>query len=189
MYKFISFFTLLLFSGTSNAEISLEDKTVYFSVLEGMEGNQRHYALGIQFPNRKNLGYFEVGYLVSLNSQTEFEGFATLATGYNWNLYHHQYYDFYIGGGAIAAFEGECDQITEDTQKREYCSEEKNEDDVYGDTDLFLYPELRLTFNITKSFSVELNARKYFSVNKYFTPDNAFVGISFTFELEAPLKL
>ncbi|MER2490600.1 hypothetical protein [Catenovulum sediminis] len=183
MYKFVSFFTLLFFSVTSSAQVILEDKTIYLSVLEGLEGKQRHYVAGIQFPNRKNLGYLEVGVLDSLNTETEFNGFITLGAGYNWNLYHHKYYDFYLGGGAIAAFQGKCNQNTVDIQKREFCADDKNKDGVYGDTDLLLYPELRLTFNMTKSFVIELNARKYFSVNKDFTPDNAFVGVSFTFEL------
>ncbi len=146
MYKFISFSTLLLFSLISRAELTLEDKTVYFSVLEGMEGNQRHYALGIQLPNKKNLGYFELGVLDELNPNTDFGGFITLAAGYNWNMYHHKHYDLYLGGGAIAAFEGECSQITEDPLRREFCADEKNKNDTYGDTDLLVYPEFRLTF-------------------------------------------
>jgi hypothetical protein len=175
---------LFLFTPLSYANIKLDNQTVYLSILEGEKHNQRHYSLGFMMNNHQGKGYVEVGLLDSLNNNTEFERYGTLAAGYNWTIYKNKYTNFYVGAGAIAAFKGQCNETSLDREKREFCAEEKNKDGLYGKTDLLLYPEARLSFNISKRFDMELNIKKLFSINDSFNPDKYFVGMTFSFELQ-----
>ena len=126
----------------------------------------------------KNIGYFEVGILDNLNKEVEFKGYKTLAAGYNWSIARGKYYELYIGFGAIAAFEERCEKNENDIEKRQFCSNDANQGSIYGDSDLLLYPEARLSFKITKKLELQLATKKMFSVNKSFTPDSFLIGLN-----------
>lgn len=174
---------LILFTNqnaNANSGFKIKDKTISLSILEGLEHNQRHYTLGFVVNRREGVGYIEVGILLDDNNSTKFNGYNTLGLGYNWHVYNIGKHKFSFGFGAIAAFNGKCnDSVPNNRKERDYCQKEDNQNSSYGDSDLLLYPEVRLTLDINKNFDITLNVKKLFSINDSFDTDSLFLGTSF----------
>lgn len=181
-WKKVSSCLLLICPLSANANFEFKNKTLYLSVLDGIEHNQQHFTLGIAINNRrKGVGYLDLGILNDTDSSTDFKGSYTFGLGYNWHVYNIGKHKFSLGFGALVTYDGKCNVNSQDRDEREYCSTDGNQGTNYGDSDLFLYPEARVTFNITKKFDIALNAKKYFSVNDSIDVDSFFIGTTFLF--------
>jgi hypothetical protein len=177
-WKKVSSCLLLIFPLSASASFEFKNKTIYLSVLEGIEHNQQHYTLGIAVNRRKGVGYLDVGILNDDDSSTDFKRSFTFGLGYNWHIYNIGKHNFSLGLGALVTHKGRCNSNSLNRDEREYCKD-GNQGTSYGDSDLLLYPEVRVTFNITKGFDIALNAKKFFSVNDSFDVENLFIGTTF----------